>query len=125
MASEPNAEDTISLITSPEGYYEYEAAHGTVPVSYTHLRRLLFAGSGPPPSFTATASSLPIFVKIFPFAASFFSFLCLIFANLECPDISFLNLLFYLRILLPDLSYPVLYANCRKQQQNLTHALQF
>lgn len=40
-----------------------------------------------PPSFTATAISLPIMVKIFPFAASFFSFLCLIFANLECPDI--------------------------------------
>ena len=26
-------------------------------------------------------------VKIFPFAASFFSFLCLMFANFECPDI--------------------------------------
>ncbi len=47
----------------------------------------LFAGSGPP-SFTATAISLPMIVKIFPFAASFFSFLCLIFANFECPDIS-------------------------------------
>ena len=48
----------------------------------------LLAGSGPP-SFTATAISLPIMVKIFPFAASFFSFLCLIFANFECPDIFF------------------------------------
>ena len=27
-----------------------------------------------------------IIVKIFPFAASFFSFLCLMFANFECPD---------------------------------------
>ena len=26
-----------SVLVSPEGYYEYEAAHGTVPVSYTHL----------------------------------------------------------------------------------------
>ena len=30
-----------------------------------------------------------IMVKIFPFAASFFSFLCLILANFECPDICF------------------------------------
>ena len=47
---------------------------------------LLFAGSGPP-SFTATAISRPITVKILPFAASFLSFLCLILANFECPDI--------------------------------------
>ena len=47
---------------------------------------LLLAGSAPPPSLTATASSRPIFVKIFPFAASFFSFLCLMLANFECPD---------------------------------------
>ena len=26
-----------SVLVSPQGYYEYEAAHGTVPVSYTHL----------------------------------------------------------------------------------------
>jgi len=50
----------------------------------TSRRRLLFAGSGPPPSFTATASSLPSFVKIFPFAASFFSFFCFIFAVFSC-----------------------------------------
>ena len=36
---------------------------------------------------SAIASSRPIFVNIFPFAASFFSFLCLILANFECPDI--------------------------------------
>ena len=47
----------------------------------------LLAGSGPP-SFTATAISRPMIVKILPLAASFFSFLCLIFANFECPDIT-------------------------------------
>jgi hypothetical protein len=31
---------------------------------------------------------LPILVKILPLAASVFSFLCLIFAHLLCPDIS-------------------------------------
>ena len=46
----------------------------------------LLAGSGPP-SLTATAISRPMIVKIFPLAASFFSFLCLMFANFECPDI--------------------------------------
>ena len=39
----------------------------------TSRRRLLFAGSEPP-SLTATAISRPITVKIFPFAASFLSF---------------------------------------------------
>ena len=47
----------------------------------TSRNLLLLEGSELPPSFTATAISLPIFVKIFPFAASFFSFLCLILAN--------------------------------------------
>ena len=51
----------------------------------------LLDGSGPP-SFTATAISLPIIVKILPFAASFFSFLCLILANFECPDITLSSL---------------------------------
>ena len=58
----------------------------TLALAIISRRRLLLAGSGPP-SFTATAISRPIIVKIFPFAASFFSFLCLILANLECPDI--------------------------------------
>jgi hypothetical protein len=49
----------------------------------------LLAGSAPP-SFTATAISLPKMVKILPLAASFFSFLCLIFANFECPDMIYL-----------------------------------
>ena len=39
----------------------------------TSRRRLLLAGSAPP-SFTATAISRPITVKILPFAESFFSF---------------------------------------------------
>ena len=52
----------------------------------TSLNFPLLLGSGPP-ALTATAISRPIIVKIFPFAASFFSFLCLIFANFECPDI--------------------------------------
>ena len=46
----------------------------------------LVAGSGPP-AFTATASSLPIFVKIFPLTASVFAFLFLIVDHLLCPDI--------------------------------------
>ena len=54
----------------------------------TSLSLLLLAGSGPP-SFTAITISRPIIVKIFPFFASFFSFLCLILANFECPDIFF------------------------------------
>ena len=56
-------------------------------LAITSLSLPLLAGSGPP-AFTATAISLPIIVNIFPFAASFFSFLCLILANFECPDIS-------------------------------------
>ena len=46
----------------------------------------LLLGSAPP-SLTATAISLPITVNILPLAASFFSFLCFILANFECPDI--------------------------------------
>ena len=54
----------------------------------TSRNLLLLSGSGPP-SLTATAISLPMTVKIFPFFASFFSFLCLMFANLLCPDVFF------------------------------------
>jgi len=53
----------------------------------TSLSLLLLAGSAPP-CFTASASSCPMTVKIFPFAASFFSFFALIFENFECPDIN-------------------------------------
>ena len=56
-------------------------------ITWASLKLLL--GSGPP-SFTATAISLPRMVKIFPLAASFLSFLCLIFSNFECPT-SFLS----------------------------------
>ena len=44
-------------------------------------------GSDPPPSFTATANSLPILVKIFALAPSVFSFFLLILFHLECPAI--------------------------------------
>ena len=64
----------------------------------TSRNLLLLEGSELPPSFTATAISLPIFVKIFPFAASFFSFLCLILANFECPDMSFTSLYLFVFI---------------------------
>jgi hypothetical protein len=43
-------------------------------------------GSGPP-ALTATANSLPILVKILPFAASVFAFLFFMFALLEGHDI--------------------------------------
>jgi len=56
----------------------------------TSLNLLLLLGSGPP-SLTATISSLPNLVKTLPFAASFFSFLCLMLANFECPDIRHLH----------------------------------
>src|SRR5699024_4851984 len=57
-------------------------------LAMTSRSLLLLAGSGPP-SFTATTISRPIIVKIFPFLASFFSFLCFMFANFECPDMFF------------------------------------
>ena len=43
----------------------------------------------------ATAISLPMTVKNLPFAASFFSFLCLMFENFECPDIFFTSFLLF------------------------------
>ena len=45
----------------------------------------LLLGSAPP-SLTQTVISLPIFVKIFAFAASVASFFRLILFHLECPD---------------------------------------
>ena len=44
------------------------------------------AGSALPPSFTATASSRPILVKIFALAPSAFSFFRLMLFHFECPD---------------------------------------
>ena len=61
-------------------------------------KRELVLGSGPPPSLIATASSLPILVKILPLAASVFSFFLLIVDHLECPDICFASLTFSLEI---------------------------
>jgi hypothetical protein len=52
----------------------------------------LAAMSGPP-SLTATASSLPIFVNEAPRFASVFSFLRFMFAHFECPDIIHLTVI--------------------------------
>mgnify|MGYP000041826627 CR=1 FL=1 len=49
-------------------------------------RREFAAGSALPPSFTATASSRPILVKIFALAPSAFSFFRLMLFHFECPD---------------------------------------
>ena len=44
-----------------------------------NYEKVVYEGYGP--------KGIAIIVKIFPLAASFFSFLCLMFANFECPDI--------------------------------------
>ena len=49
-------------------------------------RRVLDTGSGPP-SRTAMEISFPILVKTLARCASVFSFLCIMFFHLECPDI--------------------------------------
>ena len=81
-------------------------------LAITSRSLLLFAGSGPP-SFTAITISRPIMVKILPFLASFFSFLCLILANLECPDMFILsffsvsaNLCFSVKPLIKYITFP-------------------
>ena len=50
------------------------------------LSRELTLGSGPP-CLTQSDISLPILVKTLARCASVFSFLCMIFFHLECPDI--------------------------------------